>query len=34
MKQTLATLLVTVLLLVSLVGCGEKKGNNTAARRD
>ena len=29
MKQTLATLLVTVLLLVSLVGCGEKKGNNT-----
>lgn len=29
MKQTLATLLVTALLLVSLVGCGEKKGNNT-----
>ena len=29
MKQTLATLLATVLLLVSLVGCGEKKGNNT-----
>ena len=27
MKQTLTTLLVTVLLLVSLVGCGEKKGN-------
>ena len=27
MKQTLATLLVTVLLLVSLVGCGEKKDN-------
>ena len=31
MKQTLAMLFVTVLLLFSLAGCGEKKDNSTAA---
>ena len=30
MKQTLAMLFVTVLLLFSLAGCGEKKDSNTA----
>ena len=30
MKQTLAMLFVTALLLFSLVGCGEKKDSNTA----
>ena len=30
MKQTLAMLFVTVLLLFSLAGCGEKKDGNTA----
>ena len=33
MKQTLATLLVTALLLVSLVGCGEKKGGSAVSGR-
>ena len=31
MKQTLAMLFATVLLLFSLAGCGEKKDNSTAA---
>ena len=30
MKQTLAMLFVTALLLFSLAGCGEKKDSNTA----
>ena len=30
MKQTLAMLFVTALLLFSLAGCGEKKDGNTA----
>ena len=30
MKQTLAMIFVTALLLFSLAGCGEKKDSNTA----
>ena len=32
MKKTLAMLCLTALALVSLAGCGEKKGNNTVTQ--
>ena len=34
MKQSLAMLLATVLLLFSLAGCGEKKDSHSAERHD